>query len=68
MAGFAGAGGQAGIDVVQAGMAIDARLAFAEQVQIGPMQYQDVSHAMPLPEGRTVWGQGGGVVQTIAAT
>src|SRR4249919_747367 len=66
MPGFLGAGGQASIDLGQRGAAIDSRLAFAEQIEIGAMQDEELSHRC-LPSGSGVLLRPAGFVQTIRA-
>ncbi len=56
VAGLGGAGAERGFDLRQGGVAVDARLAFTEQVQVRTMQYWDLRHA-GLRKGGTVWRQ-----------
>ena len=65
MTGFHGASAQARVDLRQGRAAIDARLAFAEQIEVRSMQDEYLGHRPP-PCGTGSVAQGWGLVQTIS--
>ena len=67
MTGGFGATGEVGIDFGQGRVAIDRRLAGAEQVEVGAMQDQQLRHRWISARGRRSLAQAGGGVQTLTS-
>src|SRR5690606_29540891 len=57
VAGGRGAGGEVGVDVGQRRMAVDFRLARAEQVEVGAVQDQQLCHRRDIRDRRAVWSK-----------